>query len=148
MSSIVLKYIPTNPSYVPDSVQQDKAKHFLSKYYPNEQIEFKTTNSIEFVDPGETFESISCNLCGQNIEVENWQNSMGKAHAKQFTDLEYITPCCHNMTSLNDLTYHSAAGFAKFIMSISDARNELQETGLSELQHILGTPLRIIWAHY
>jgi hypothetical protein len=148
MSSTVLKIISTNPTYVPDKIQQDRAKIFLTKLYKNEQIEFITTDSIEFVDQGENFDSVSCNLCGQNVEIEDWQNAMDKAYEKQFTDLEFITPCCHRKTSLNDLTYHSAAGFAKFIMTISDAQNEVKERDLNELQQILGTPLRIIWAHY
>jgi len=148
MSSTVLKIIPTNPSYVPDKIQQDKAKIFLIKLYKKEQIEFTTTDTIEFVDQGENFDSVSCNLCGQNIEIEDWQNAMDKAYDKQFTDLEFITPCCHSKTSLNDLTYHSTAGFAKFVMTISDAQSELSEKDFKELQEILGTTLRTIWAHY
>ena len=148
MSSTVLKIIPTNPYYVPDKIQQDKAKMFLIKLYKKEQIEFITTDTIEFVDQGENFDSVSCNLCGQNIEIEDWQNAMDKAYDKQFTDLEFITPCCHSKTSLNDLTYHSTAGFAKFIITISDAQTEIEEQDLNEVRQILGTPLRIVWAHY
>ena len=148
MSSTVLKIIPTNTSYLPDKIQQDKGKIFLTKLYKNEQIEFVTTVSIEFVDQGENFDSVYSNLCGQNIEIEDWQNAMEKAYEKQFTDLEFISPCCHKKTSLNDLIYHSAAGFSKFIMTISDAQNEVGERDLNQLQQILGTPLRIIWAHY
>jgi hypothetical protein len=69
MSSTVLKIIPTNPSYVPDKIQQDKAKIFLTKLFKNEQIEFITTDTIEFVDQGENLDSVSCNLCNQNIEI-------------------------------------------------------------------------------
>lgn len=148
MSSTVLKIIPTNPSYVPNKLQQDNAKDFLTKLYKKEQIEFIITDTIEFVDQGENFESVSCNLCGQNIEIEDWQNAMDKAYEQQFTDLEFITPCCHKKTSLNNLTYQSAAGFAKFVMTISDVQKEIEEKKLKELQQILGMTLRIIWAHY
>jgi len=91
---------------------------------------------------------VSCNLCRQNIEIEEWQSTMDKSYEKQFTDLEFITPCCHKKTSLNDLTYHSAAGFAKFVMTISDAQSELSEKDFKQLQEILGTTLRNIWAYY
>lgn len=148
MSSTVLKIISTNPSYVPDKIRQNKAKTFLTKFYKNQQLQFATTDTIEFVDQGSNFDSVCCNLCGQNIQIEDWQNAMGKAYEKQFTDLEFITPCCHRKTSLNDLTYHSEAGFAKFVIAISDAQNELGEKDLNELQQTLETPLRIIWAHY
>lgn len=148
MSSTVLKIIPTTPSYVPDKIKQDNAKIFLTKFYKDGQIEFITTDTIEFVDQGENFESISCNLCGHNIEMEAWQNAMDNTYKKQFTDLTFITPCCNKETSLNDLNYKSPAGFARFVISVSDPQNEIMEKDLKELQDILGTTLRIIWAHY
>jgi hypothetical protein len=148
MSSTVLKIIPTNPTYVPDKAKQDKAKIFLTKLYQNDQIEFLATDTIEFVDQGENFDSVSCNQCGHKIEMEDWQNAMDKAYEHQFTDLAFTTICCHKKTSLNDLTYHSAAGFAKFVMTINGPQNEMEEKQLLELQQILGTTLRIIWAHY
>ena len=148
MSSTVLKIIPTNPAYVPGTSEQEKAKDFLGKHYDKAQIEFTTTNTIEFVDQGANFDSVSCNFCGKNIETEVWQNAMDKAYEKQFTDLTFATPCCNKKTSLNDLTYHSAAGFAKFVMTISDAKNELTDKDFKELEEIIGSPIRNIWAHY
>ena len=148
MSLHFLKIIPTNPSYVPGKIQQDKAKTFLTKLYKNEQIEFITTNTIEFVDQGENFDSVSCNLCGQDIETEDWQNAMDNAYEKQFMDLEFTTTCCHKRTSLNDLTYYSSAGFAKFVISISNAYEKMPEKDFNELQEILRTALRDIWVHY
>ena len=148
MSTTVLKIIPTNPSFVPDEIQKDKSKDFLTNLYKKEQIELITTDTIEFIDQGENFDSVSCNLCGQNIEIKDWQYAMDKAYEKQFTNLEFITPCCHKKTSLNDLAYYSTAGFAKFVITVSDAQNKIEEKDLNQLQQILGTRVRIIWAHY
>ena len=148
MSLTILKLIPANPSYVPDKSVHDKAKAFLAKLYKAEQIEFLTHDTIEFVDQGENFDGVACNLCGQNIEIEYWQNEMSNSYEKQFADLKFIAPCCRKVTSLNDLTYNSAAGFAKFIVSISDPQNEIGEKDLDELQKLLETSLRKIWAHY
>jgi hypothetical protein len=148
MASTVFKIISTNPTYLPDNIQQDRANIFLTKLYKNEQIEFIKPDTIQFVDQGENFDSVSCNLCGQNIEIVDWQNAMDKAYDKQFTDLTFVTSCCNKETSLNDLTYHSAAGFAKFVITISDAPDELSDKNFKELQDILGTTLRKIWAHY
>jgi len=148
MSSTVLKMIPTNPSYVPVASEQDKAYNFLVKLYGKSNIEFITTDTIEFIDQGENFDSLSCNLCGKNIEIEVWQNAMNKAYTTQFTDLTFTTPCCNRKTSLNDLTYHSSAGFAKFVMTIKDAQKELSEKDFKELQNIIVSPLRTIWVHY
>jgi hypothetical protein len=148
MSSTILKVIPTDPSYAPNKLEQDNATKFLSKLYDKKQIEFKATDTIEFIDQGENFDSVSCNLCRQDIKIEDWQNAMEKAHDKQFMNLTFVTPCCNKKTSLNDLTYHSAAGFAKFVISISEGQNELSDKDFKELQNILGTALRNIWAHY
>ncbi|MEO8147741.1 MAG: hypothetical protein ABI723_08905 [Bacteroidia bacterium] len=147
MSSTVLKIIPTVPSYVPSSVQQNSSKAILTEFYKGNQIEFLSLDTIEFVDQGANFESVSCNVCRQDIPIEDWQNQMDKLYQNQFNDLTFQTPCKHQ-TSVNDLNYKSPAGFAKFIISISDAQSELPKTSLERLQEILGTPLRIVWAHY
>ena len=148
MSSTILKIIPTIPSFVPDNIKKDNARSFLNKLYTNEQVEFITTDTIEFVDQGENFETVSCNLCGHNIEIEDWQNLMDSKYKNQFANLTFITACCNKTTSLNNLNYKWPAGFAKFVVSISDAQSELTERDLIELQDILGTTARIIWAHY
>lgn len=148
MSVNILKIIPINPSLIPNKTQQDKAKEFLLKSYVKDSIEFIITETIEFVDPGEFFESTACNLCGELIETEDWQNAMDNSYEEQFTDLEFITPCCKKKTSLNDLHYNSAAGFAKFMITITDTVYEFPEKDIAELQQILQTPLRLIWSRY
>ena len=147
MSSTVLKIIPTVPSYVPSASQQDKSKAFLIELYKRNEIEFLSLDSIEFVDQGGNFESVSCNVCGKELPIEDWQNQMDKAYQNQFSDLTFLTPCKHQ-TSLNDLNYKLPAGFAKFLISIRDAQDEPAANHLKKLQEILDTPLRIVWAHY
>ena len=148
MSTSALKIISTDPSYIPLKTQLDNAKKFLSKIYKAEKTEYITTETIEFVDQGENFVSVSCNLCGREINMESWQVEMDKAYKKQFSDLVFITPCCHKKTSLNDLHYKSPAGFAKFFISIMDPQNGLTEMEIKQLQDVLGTKLRIVWARY
>lgn len=70
MVSTVLKIIPTVPGYVPSSIQHDKAKAFLQEIYKDNHIEFISVDTIEFVDQGENFESVSCNMCGSNVPIE------------------------------------------------------------------------------
>lgn len=72
---------------------------------------------------------------------------MNEAYQNQFTDLTFQTPCNHQ-PSLNDLHYKWPAGFAKFIISLSDAQREPDKNDLEQLQNILGTKLRMVWAHY
>lgn len=148
MSSTDLKLIPILPSYIPDEAKQADARSFLNRLYQTEQVTFYNEDTIEFIDPGSNFESVVCNLCGQPIEVEDWQSAMDKAYEKQFTDLKFTTSCCHKETSLNDLNYTWAAGFAKFIIVVSGAQETLSASNLKTLEESLGTPVRCIWAHY
>lgn len=148
MSANILKIISTNPSFVPDNNNQQNAGKYLSGLYTQDEIEFKITDVIEFIDQGSNFKSVSCNLCGTVIETIAWQNAMDSAFLKKFTDLLFTSPCCNKTTSLNDLNYISPAGFAKFVINISDAQNEFDLNNLKKLQEFLGTPLRIIYAHY
>ena len=148
MSSSELKIISTIPSYIPDKIQLDDTRKFLSKMYEPDKIEFITSQTIEFIDQGENFETVSCNVCGREIDMESWQNEMDIAYQKQFTDLNFLTPCCNRQTSLNDLIYKSPAGFAKFVIRISDPNIEVSNNDLKQLEEILRTGLRIVWAHY
>ena len=148
MSSNILKIIPTDPSFVPGNTNQQKAKIYLSKLFNQEDIEFKITDAIEFIDQGSNFERVSCNFCGADIETTAWQNAMDSAFLKKFTNLSFTSPCCNKLTSLNDLNYISPAGFAKFVINISDAKNEIDVNNFKVLQEFLGTPLRIIIVHY
>ncbi|MDR2906205.1 MAG: hypothetical protein LBU73_09650 [Helicobacteraceae bacterium] len=148
MSATILKIIPTNSTYAPEAILQDKAKTFLAKFYENKQIEIDTTDAIQFVDQGANFDSVFCNFCGESIEIKDWQNAMDKAYEKQFANLDFTTLCCNRKTSLNDLTYDMPAGFAKFQIKILEPIAEIEEKYLKELQQILGTTLRIIWARY
>ena len=100
------------------------------------------------MDQGENFDSVSCNLCGHNIDIGDWQTAMDKAYEKHFEDLAFNTPCCKNQTGLNDLVYMSPAGFAKFVMTVEDAEHEIKPQDLDELQQVSGTELRLIWANY
>jgi hypothetical protein len=147
MSLTVLKIIPLVPDYVPSDIQQEKAKMFLSGVFDLLHTELITTEEIEFVDQGENFESVSCNLCGQDISGEDWQDKMDLAYQSLFKNLNIMTSCQHE-TSLNDLNYKWPAGFAKFVISISDAQNVPSENELMQLHEILGMRMRVIWARY
>ncbi|TDX87285.1 hypothetical protein [Epilithonimonas xixisoli] len=147
MSESILKIIPTNPDYVPATVLQVQAKDFLEKIFTNNNVDFQTLAEVEFVDAGENFEPILCNVCSTEISADEWQDQMDEAFQKQFSDLSFQTSCKHH-TSLNDLNYQSSAGFAKFIISVADTQIELSKGEILELEKILKTYLRVIWAFY
>lgn len=144
MSDTFLKIIPTTPTYIPG---QDNANTLLSSLFKGKEIENTMADTVEFIDQGQNFESVSCNLCGHTFEIEDWQDAMDKAYEQRFADLQFSPSCFNKVTSLNDLDYKWPAGFAKFSISIANPDEGLDSASLSELQKILNTPLRVIWAH-
>ncbi len=148
MSDTFLRIIPTTPSYVPNENYQRNAVTFLTQLFPGNQIEQEISETIQFIDQGANFESVACNLCGQQLEIEKWQDVMDNAFQNNFDDLKFTTPCCNQITSLNDLDYRMPAGFAKYFLSISNPQRELSRDEISNLKTILDTDIKIVWAHY
>lgn len=145
-----LKIIPTNPNYEPSTEQQKEAIKYLASEYWENEISSVLTKNVEFIDSGENFESVSCNLCGLNIDIENWQEAMDKAYQTSFVDRAFVTPCCQRQTSLNDLEYEMPSGFSKYVIELIDPTIEdNQKTELiKNLKIILGQDMELIWAHY
>lgn len=148
MSDTILKLIPVKPSYKPSMESQEKARLFLNNSVKAQRIEIEQTEDVRFIDQGSNFESLSCNVCGKDIDMEIWQEHINIAYENQFTDLTFNTPCCYNTTTLNDLIYNQPAGFARFALMISNPQTDLQNDEFNELQKIIGVDLKKIWAHY
>jgi hypothetical protein len=146
MGDANLTIIPEVPDYIPEMSSQLKARKILETIYSNKELSLETSNEIQFVDQGENLESVSCNICGKQLQIEEWQTLMGGSYKQQFKDLSFITPCCKNKTFLNELTYNTPAGFSKFKITILNPDVILTETELSKLENILGTKLKTIIA--
>lgn len=148
MGTTILKIIPTNPYFVPDSTNQNLAATLLKNLYNPNEIVLNTFDDIQFVDQGSNFDDVRCNYCGTIINIEDWQQAMDISFENKFTDLLFITPCCSKQSSLNELIYNMPAGFSKFEINVIDPENPLNDDNLKELAVILKTSLRIIWARY
>ena len=148
MSATILKIIPTDPIYTCGEKTQQEIVSLLSKVFSRQQIELVSTEFVEFIDQGQNFENVSCNLCGQVLNIEVWQDLMDKAFKSNFSSLKFTTLCCNKETSLNDLNYNWPAGFAKFVISIADAQVELGVDELLGLKKLLQGDIRIIWTRY
>jgi hypothetical protein len=149
MSDNLLKLIPTQPEYVPDRDAQFAAQELLGRIVENgRKVLAYTTEQVEFVDAGANFEGLSCPVCGQSISGEWWSAAISKANESAFTNLNVVTPCCETSTSLNDLNYNWAQGFARFVLQVRNPGvASLDKSVLSELETILGCKLRVVWAH-
>ena len=146
MSTAFLKFIPSDPSFVPDERRQRNVFEFLTVEFGPSEIEIKTTDHIEFVDSGENFAGVSCNLCKKKMSLEFWQNKMDSAFKNKFSNLLFKTECCQNSASLHDLVYDGPCGFARFVISIRNPDYEHQYECQSKLEKILATELRQVYS--
>jgi hypothetical protein len=145
-----LKIIPSNPFFEPSKQQQFNAIQLLISLFVNNEIKTLLTKKIEFVDQGENFDSVSCNLCGALIDSEEWSVAVENALSDSFNNLSFQTPCCGLVSNLNELNYDMPAGFSKYQMIITDPEYEdySQNEKILNLQTILGVQVKLIWCHY
>ena len=140
MSDNYLRLIPSSPAFIPDKNAIDKVVFLLKEDFPNP--------SPQFIDQGVNFERVVCPCCNETLDLRWWQNAMDNAFANKFQNLIVKIPCCGIETTLNDLIYDWPAGFAQFLIEISNPGMDVTDVRLNQLETILGSPLRKIWAHY
>lgn len=151
MSDNVLRLIPVDPNFVPDSGAADRARKLLAAFVPGAaQVTIDARDDVSFIDQGANFESVSCCSCGSPIDLEWWQGALEKAMEGRCRDLAVTPPCCSKQASLNDLRYVKPAGFARFTLeAMNPNRSEdLDPKQVQQLESLLGCTLRQIWAAY
>ncbi|MDD5760080.1 MAG: hypothetical protein PHI06_13475 [Desulfobulbaceae bacterium] len=149
MSDNILKLIPSSPTYVPGESAINKAVDLIQVFLPlAEDISIEISEFPRFIDQGSNWERVTCPNCNAVIDIDWWQQAMDKAFKNGFKNLVVEVPCCNLEVSLNDLRYEWPAGFAKFSIEIRNPQIELSELKLKELEHILGSSIKKIWAHY
>jgi hypothetical protein len=148
MSDNYLRFIPTDPEYVPEA--RDAARNLLAALLPDAQkVKASLHDEVQFVDCGTNFEKILCPRCRARIDMDWWSDSMRNALHVKFRQLEVTLPCCHEPASLNDLDYRWPMGMARFVLEAMNPNvRELSPEGLEQLEQLLGCRLRAIWAHY
>ncbi len=139
-----LRIIPSDTFYEPSPEIQDACLGLLIERFRKNDIASTLYKEISFIDPGQNFEAVVCDRCGQEMDMEAWQARMGVAYETRFTDLSIVTPCCNQPSSLNDLKYQGPAGFARYVLSVIDPPAEVDAEVLSELERVLGTKVKTI----
>lgn len=149
MSNNVLKIVPVSPVYVPNDISIQESLLYLHQIFPfAREIQHKTDNTPQFIDPGSNLQRVICPKCDTVIDDEWWQKSTDTSYRNGNQNLNVTVLCCNSTISLNDLKYDWPAGFARFRYEISDPERNFELEELHELENVLKTNLRIIWAHY
>lgn len=150
MSDHLLRFIPEDPTFVPARAAQEAAHQYTREVLDQaDEITAQVTESVEFVDAGCNFESLSCPLCAADLDIDWWTGAMERAFMGEHPDLDVDTLCCNGRTSLHDLGYDAPQGFARFVLEAMNADvAELPDGLLTELERILACKLRVIRARY
>lgn len=148
MSDDWLFVIPSDPEYVPIPATQQMAFALFSSFVGKaDDLAFRETSAVEFIDPGGNFESVTCPACGADLS-EWWQQAAEAAYANEFSDLTVEVPCCGAQGSLNDLIYSWPAGFARFRLQARNPTGDVDDTQLRLLANVMKGDLRLVKAHY
>jgi hypothetical protein len=149
VSTAYLTLVPADPGYVPSDAAIATAIELVRAWFENsERVTFEKSSTVEFHEMGGNWEGVFCPACGTEIELRAWQSMMDAAYdtSRGFGDVTISPPCCHTVTTLNDLRYESGgAGFARFALRIeSPGRDGLTGDQKARLEQALGTEVRPI----
>jgi hypothetical protein len=145
-----LVIIPSDPMFSPNDRQISDCINFLKKEYPELIIRSKRFDSVQFVDGGQNFESVSCNLCATEMNIEFWQEQMSRSYEhSNFEDLLFVNECCNEGTSLNDLVYSDGSGFSSYEITINNLEpNDTKERRTrNRVSKILKVDTKVFWRH-
>ena len=150
MSDTFLILIPSAPDFVPSEAAQAEALKRFTSYLPKaEEVMCDSTVEVQFIDAGVKFERASCPACRRPLALRWWQDAMDAAEEKVFADLGITLPCCGKASTLNDLVYFWAQGFARFSLeALNPGQKDLRADQIRELEKILGCSLRMILSQY
>jgi hypothetical protein len=147
MSDHLMRFIPTEPSYVPSGEAQARAVALLRAFVPQaDSVEAQVSEGIEFIDCGGNWSGVTCPACGADVEKWFW-DELGQVRKQSGPgDLSVVTPCCGAASSLQELRYGWPVGFARFVLEATNANvgGRLEPAQQAALQEALGCRLRLV----
>lgn len=67
-----LRIIPSDPFYEPSPEIQDACLGLLIERFRKNEITSTLNKEVSFLDPGQNFEAVICDRCGQEMDMEAW----------------------------------------------------------------------------
>jgi DNA-directed RNA polymerase subunit N (RpoN/RPB10) len=144
-----LQIIATDPMFVPDEAAARTLSSLVHTFAPNaERVDVIDEGKIVFIDAGENFETVRCNSCGAVLDLDWWSDQMNSAQEHEFSDLATTTPCCRQLTTLNNLDYDWPQGFARWrIEVLNPSVGRLTPEAELALSDAVGHAVRLIYTH-
>lgn len=155
MSDDYIRLIPTQVTWQPTRAAAVAATSYVTSLFsgPNgsaDAVGHEFYDQVRFIDSGVNTSEAKCPACTCSVDLD-WVFEMLDERANDLAQLDVVTPCCGALTSLNDLDYDWAMGFARFEIGVlNGARNDyaLQDDELDHVRSRLGHAVRQVLAHY
>ncbi|MER7609181.1 hypothetical protein [Nocardioides sp. NPDC127503] len=155
MSDNWIRLIPTDASWEPAQSSVDLAVAYVVSLFSRpgdsaDEVSAVLHNDVALIDSGVNTSSFKCTICSSVTDV-SWVFEVVGERSSDLSDLDVVLPCCGVTSSLNELAYDWAMGFARFeigVLNGTRARYELDESELRQVGELLGHPVRQILAHY
>lgn len=155
MSDTIIKLVPADPNFKPDGDTAQKVLEYLIANVPADDVNFKTYRTPNFSDSGDAMTNITCPLCGKDIDMDWWAETVLKnQNETKFTDLNEEVPCCKKTVSLNDLKYNvfnggaTGGAFGCIEYAILNPQKNISVNVLNDVKDILGCDIKAVTAHY
>lgn len=144
---MILKFFPKDPFLLPDEDTCAEAAQAASDMFPGCAVEWASSPLPQFVDCGDSLESVKCPVCGADIDSDDWSCAMDGLYTDDgFQSLDMTAPCCGAQTSLDMLEYIAPCGFSCFEIDVIDP-GKLPKKAAEELSRRTGLALAMVEAH-
>ena len=161
MSDNYLRIIPTDPNLVPSEAVADQVVNLIGPAFPEaDEVVAESHGHPVFIDQGANLEAVLCPTCGKRLRLDFadevdpirdwWHELTDPLESSNVTEVQARMPCCQAMVPFTALQFDWPAGVASFEISIMNPgvpdalSSELQR----QVETLLGSPVRYVWAHY
>jgi hypothetical protein len=154
----LLRLIPTDQNYIPDSSQRRDALALLKTWCPDaDEIEATVYDKLTFIDQGENCEAVLCPSCNARMrtnEGDRWWWDLTEeiyVEKRSIAHLRVTMPCCAADIPFPSLRFDWPAGFAHFELCVQNPGlddNLLAPVELRKLEDVLNCKLMQIRTHY
>ena len=143
MSEVHLRLVPTDPSWQPTPEAARAAVEVLRGITQDRgEMELELYDEVTLIEQSRDHGSACCPGCHHSLPRSWWHERLSHAAASSFLNLTVVTPCCHTVTSLNDLRHAYPTVFTRAELLVRDPERELTEDELTTLAQALGHAIR------
>jgi hypothetical protein len=149
MSDYLLRYIPTDPQFVPTEAAAAIAQALVAQLLPAaDSVVANFKNRLVFMDAGGNWDGVLCPACGADAEPW-WGDAMDAAAPEgHFESLQVRAGCCGANVSLNELTYAWPVAFGRFVLeAMNPGAGAISAQDRERIGAALGCPVLDVQAH-